>query len=80
MSYMKYAKKLLGKTCRHLLGMPIIWRQNSLLTTGLTIISIAVAIWLGLNIYNVVNKQDVEDTLESYKETQKEVFENYEKE
>ena len=38
----------------------------NLLNTGLTIISIAVTIWIGLNIYNVVNKEDVEKTLGEY--------------
>ena len=72
-------KKTSGENVSAFIGYANNLETNSLLTTGLTIISIAVAIWLGLNIYNVVNKQDVEDTLESYKETQKEVFENYEK-
>lgn len=39
---------------------------SSLLNTGLTIISIAVTIWIGLNIYNVVNKEDIEEALKEY--------------
>ena len=38
--------------------------EGSLLTSGLAIIAIAVSVWIGLNIYNVVSKQDIEDALD----------------
>ena len=44
---------------------------DGLLTTGLTVISIAVTMWIGLNIYNVVNKRDMEKMLERYKKKEK---------
>ena len=34
----------------------------------ISILSIAVSIWIGLNIYNVVNKEDIEDTVEKLHE------------
>lgn len=42
---------------------------DSLLTTGITVISIAVTMWIGLNIYNAVNRQDVEKKLDDYEKS-----------
>lgn len=53
-------KKTSGENVSAFIGYANNLETNSLLTTGLTIISIAVAIWLGLNIYNVVNKKAYE--------------------
>lgn len=50
---------------------------DTLLNTGLTIISIAVTIWIGLNIYNVVNKEELEKTLEISQKRIQETQNNY---
>ena len=72
----KICKEVSGENALALMEYTNNLETDSLLSTGLTVISIAVAMWIGLNIYNVVNKQDVENTLESFKEAQKEAFEN----
>ena len=34
--------------------------QNTISTTGLTIIGIAVSVWISLNIYNIAQKDEIE--------------------
>ena len=48
----------------------------SILDTILSTISIAVSVWIGLNIYNVYKKEDIEKLLEQVeKSTEKMVYE-----
>lgn len=51
--------------------------MDSLLTTGLTVICIVVIMWIGVNIYNAVNKQDMEKLLQEYSENLKISLKNY---
>ena len=39
-----------------------------MLNTGFTIISIAITVWIGLNIYNVVSKEYIQKAIEEYNE------------
>ena len=56
-----------------------LWEQGNgivttdLLNTGITIISIAVTIWIGLNIYNVVSKEEIEKRMKEYDGYRKEI-------
>lgn len=52
---------------------------DNLLTTGLTVISIAITMWIGLNIYNAVNRQDVEKKLDDYEKSIKKMQNDYNK-
>lgn len=41
---------------------------TNMLNTGFTIISIAITVWIGLNIYNVVSKEYIQKAIEEYNE------------
>lgn len=45
--------------------------ESSLLASGIAIIGVAVAVWAGLNIVNAIERKDIEQLKDSYKELQK---------
>lgn len=53
--------------------------MSNLIETGIAIISIAVTIWIGLNIYNVLSKEEVEEKINSFSKSFDELVDNQKK-
>lgn len=53
--------------------------ELSIIETGLSILGIAVSVWIGLNIYNVIKKSEIDKEIEEIRKTNEKIAYSYER-